>query len=122
MKWYKMTPFPTTYCLTTPEELKKWCVKRKLTMPEIPEENIGTTLTFGGKFAILVDAKQHKSHWSLVDTVIHESVHIFQGAMNYIGERNVGSELEAYTIASIATNMLKEYHALHEGRKTGLQT
>lgn len=113
MKWYKMTPFPTTYCLTTPEELKKWCAKHKYTAPEIPEQNVGTTLTFGGKFAIIVDAKKHKNHWDVVDTIIHESVHIFQGAMNYIGEGVVGQELAAYTIASISTNMLKEYHALH---------
>lgn len=118
MKWHKMTPFPTTYALCTLDELKAWSKKNKAFVPDIPETNLGTTLTFGSRFVILVQPEKHKQHWDIVDTIIHESVHIFQGAMKYVGETLVGEEMAAYSIAAISTNLLKDYHAVHEKRKT----
>lgn len=114
IKWHTMKPYPTTYCLTTLEELKAWAKKNKSSVPDIPEQNIGTTLQFGSRFAIVIKADQHKDHWEVVDTLIHESTHIFQGAMKYIGESQIGDEVEAYTIAQIATNLLKDYQKTKE--------
>jgi len=85
-------------------------------MPVIPKENIGSTLNFGGYFAIVV--QKHKTQWGLIDTIIHEAVHIHQGILTYVGETVVGDELEAYQIATIATNLLKDANALHDQRKT----
>jgi hypothetical protein len=121
MKWHKMSPFPTRYCLTTFEDLKEWGRKNKIPIPELPEENIGSTIRFGGCIAIVIRPEKHKNRWKIVDTCIHESVHIFQQSMSYIGETVTGDEAEAYHIAAIATNILKDYYALYEKREEGLQ-
>lgn len=61
----------------------------------------------------------------IVDTIIHESVHVVQGLKAFIGEENAGREFEAYTTAHIATTLMQEYerlsNALHEKREKGLQ-
>lgn len=67
---------------------------------------------------MFVFVKPDQEHWALLDTLIHESVHVFQGAMEYVGETTIGKETEAYYIANIATNLMKDFHALHEARKT----
>lgn len=66
---------------------------------------------------------------SIVNTLIHESVHVKQHILSYIGEEEVGKELEAYMVAYIAETLIaeynrqaKEYNALHEEREAGLQT
>lgn len=68
----------------------------------------------------------------IVDTIIHESVHVKQALCTYIQEQDIGAEMEAYTVAYIASTLFKEYErltaskekpsAIHEGREEGLQT
>ena len=59
-----------------------------------------------------------------VNTIIHESVHVFQAAMSFVQEDAPGNEVEAYSIAEIACNLLQEHiklgilNALHEKRET----
>ena len=66
----------------------------------------------------MVDSKKNKKHWDAIDTIIHESVHIFQAAVKWVGEDKVGIEMEAYSIANISTNLLRDYHnAIHEKRE-----
>lgn len=72
---------------------------------------------FGGVQVVWVDMKQKPR--DLVDTVIHESVHVFQHMLAHIGETSVGKESQAYGIAFIATTLLGELEnhiAVHEER------
>jgi hypothetical protein len=45
-------------------------------------------------------------------TILHESVHVWQGIMEYIAESNPGIETEAYTIEYITTTLMREYEHL----------
>lgn len=116
IKWHKTLPFPCHYALATEDELREWSTKKKVPFPVIPKDNVGSTLNFGGYFVIVV--QKHKKQWDLVDTIIHESVHIHQGILTYVGETLVGDELEAYQIAAIATNLLRDADALSKERCT----
>lgn len=107
MKFHKMTPFPTSYCLATQEELEKWCKQKKFNAPPQDPSSLGGMISYGSHMFVVV--KPSQKHWETVDTLIHESVHVFQRAMEYVGEDESGIESEAYFIASIATNLLKDY-------------
>jgi hypothetical protein len=107
MKWHKMTPFPTKYCLATQEELEQWCKQKKFSAPPQDPSSLGGMISYGS--ALFVVVKPSQKHWDLVDTLVHESVHVFQRAMEYVGEEESGIEAEAYHIASIATNLLRDY-------------
>ena len=111
LKWHKMTPFPTSYCLATAEELESWCKKRKFTVPQQDSTALGGMTSFGSHIFVVV--KPSQKHWEMVDTLIHESVHVFQRAMDYIGEDESGIEAEAYHIATISTNLLRDYQKKH---------
>lgn len=77
---------------------------------------------FGGVQVVWVDLNQKPR--DLVDTIIHESVHVFQHFLAHIGEAVVGKETQAYAIAYIATTLLGELEnclALHEEWKARLQ-
>ncbi len=41
--------------------------------------------------------------------LVHEAVHIFQGACEYINERNPSAEFEAYSIQTIAQELMVEF-------------
>ena len=114
MRWFKTTPFPVVYCICSMKELQEWCIKRKQPFPEVPSSFVGITATIGARIFVVVLPDKHKKPWEMTDTIIHESVHVFQGIQQYIGETVIGAEVQAYTIAAIATNLLKEYDALHE--------
>lgn len=122
MKWHKLEPFNYFYCLATEEEMLDWHKKKKKPKPELPENSFGYAVGVGS-YAFVCLVPQKKSNvWEDIDTIIHESVHIFQACMKHVQEGDIGHEMEAYSIATISTNLLKDYHALHEGRKAGLQT
>lgn len=60
-------------------------------------------------------------------TIVHESVHVWQKIMEYMGEDNPGIETEAYTIEYIVKELGLLYQkqtgdtlALHDKRKTRL--
>ena len=97
--------------------MEAWAKKNKVFIPKPESGNLGGV--FKACSYIFVVVKPEQDHWALVDTLIHESVHVFQQAMEYVGDEP-GSESEAYHIGHIATNMLKDFHALHEERKTRL--
>lgn len=52
-----------------------------------------------------------------VNTIIHESVHVFQGMMTFIGETAPGVEIQAYTIADIAETLLGQFAKYLEKNK-----
>ncbi len=65
----------------------------------------------------------HEKAVNPVETLIHESVHVFQKICEVLSEECPSDEFEAYTIAYIATTLLEKRRldALHEERKTRLQ-
>ena len=69
-------------------------------------ESLGATGDFGKHQVVFVETKQDT--WDIFDTVVHESTHVFQHMIEYIGEDTVGKEFEAYCIGFIATTLLKE--------------
>lgn len=116
MKTHKLEPFNYFYCLVSEEELKAYAKRKKKNLPELPETKYGYAAELGS--TTFVVTHKHDKYWEAVDTIIHESVHVFQAAMKYIGEDKVGCEMEAYSIATISTNLLKDYNALHDERET----
>jgi hypothetical protein len=104
--------------VTSPEQVTKWAKQNKVNIPPPDKDNLGGVFAAGSY--IFVYVKPGQEHWNLVDTIIHESVHAWQKAMEYIQETSSGIEAQAYHIGHIATNMLKDFHALHEERKEGL--
>ena len=62
-------------------------------------------------------------------TILHESVHVWQGIMEYIQEEKPGIETEAYTIEHIVIALMRMYEdltgetlAVPKKRKARLQT
>lgn len=65
-----------------------------------------------GSSAVIVCIRT-KEKRSLVETyglLVHEAVHIWQGACDLIGEENPGKETEAYAIQSIAQELIASYN------------
>ena len=107
--------------------LETFYKKKKAICPPT-EGNSGLTISHeNGHILVYVDDAEELAP-TMANTLIHESVHVFQEGMNFIGERQVGNECAAYSIAEIAENLmadylkLKEHNALHERRQEGLQT
>lgn len=53
---------------------------------------------------------------SINGLIAHESVHVYQHIMDYIGEENPGTEIEAYIIQTIFENLCEAYNAV-KGKK-----
>ncbi len=81
MKWHKVEPFNFFYCLSTEEELKLWCKKKKVDFPEIPDNSCGYACVSGSYAFVILDDKRNKTQWDSIGTIIHESVHIYQACM-----------------------------------------
>ena len=99
--------------------MAQWCKSKRLQTPKIDETDRGGVYSFGSYCFVYVAPKE--KHWMIVDTIVHESVHVFQKTMTYVVENKAGEEVAAYTTAAIATQLMKDFHALHEERQTGLQ-
>lgn len=96
--------------------MEAWCKKHKVPCPKIDDTNRGCVYPFGSYTFVHVDATG--KHWDIVDTIIHESVHVFQRCMQFVEEGRCGDEVEAYHIAEITVNLLKDFHALREVKET----
>jgi hypothetical protein len=96
------------------KELKIWCKKNKIPLAALDDGTLGGVYACGAYIFVLITPG--RPHWETIDTLVHESVHVFQKTMEYIGEKEIGDEVEAYHIGSIAVNMMKDFHALHEKR------
>lgn len=42
-------------------------------------------------------------------TIIHESVHVYQECLRFLGEKNPGDEFAAYSIQNIAEQLMRAY-------------
>lgn len=91
---------------------------KKALAPEVDDYR-GLTMPSGG--AILVYIADGQEVYDVIDTIIHESVHVFEAVAKHMNEEHIGEEFRAYTTAHIATTLIKEYHALHEKWQAGLQ-
>jgi hypothetical protein len=91
------------------KELLDWGKKHKLEIPPLPKDFAGGAYSSGAFLFVVLPDKKIKNYWDVVDTIIHESVHIYQKAMAYCEETEMGTEAPAYHTASIATNLLKDY-------------
>lgn len=105
------------------------CKKRKIPAPDFTG-HAGAVASCGSDFLVYI-SDQMTDPVEIVDTIIHESVHVKQALVEFIGETDVGAEFEAYTIAHIAVALMQEYERLstqekpdavhQEGRDKGLQ-
>lgn len=120
MKFHKLAPFNYFYTLTNEEELKAWAKKKKISF-EVPDNAFGYAVGSGSYSFIVVNPTKNKTEWDAIGTIIHESVHIFQACMKWVGESDIGHEMEAYSIEKISTDLLKDYHALLRNKEP-LQT
>ena len=84
-----------------------WCKKEKREPPEFGN-SLGMLLS-NDKARVLLWVNPKQKPDDVLDTIIHESVHAYQYLVRYIGENVTGDEYQAYTIAHIATQMIKEY-------------
>lgn len=63
-----------------------------------------------GRAAIVcMPVKRRRNPSSTVGILIHEAVHIWQWARDYIGEQAPSSEFEAYAVEQISTELIREY-------------
>lgn len=99
------------------------CKKAGVPLPDF-DGITGAVAQIGDCFHVYI-ASDMDNPVDIVDTIIHESVHVVQGLKAFIGEENAGREFEAYTTAHIATTLMQEYerlsNALSEKREAGLQ-
>jgi hypothetical protein len=58
---------------------------------------------------ITINHDQHEDHNSIVGLLVHEAVHAFQWVCESIGEGAPSKEFEAYSIQSIAQDLLSAY-------------
>lgn len=87
------------------EALKNFGKKYKVTLPSV-ENCDGLCYQNSGIAAVYLKEDSSRDYR---DTLIHESVHVWQHFAEYISEETPGDEMEAYFIAHIATTLLKEY-------------
>ena len=92
--------------------LTKFLTKKKIELPSELSEMSGCVFSMGRDTVIYIEPS--KEVWDTFDTIIHESVHVWQVLMKFVGEDVHGIEQEAYTIARISTTLLKEFIALGE--------
>lgn len=62
----------------------------------------------------MVYASPDQKRWEFIGTIIHESVHVFAGAMQYVCEEDIGEEAQAYNTEQIAVNLLKDFYAVDD--------
>lgn len=99
----------------------KLCRRLKLNVPEPAD----------ARFQAMVYEYLHRGHVivNLVDyeectgieiacVLVHEAVHVWQLAMEQIGEHKHGCEAEAYAIQRISQHLMEQFHA-HEYKRVG---
>ena len=110
LKWYTMQMFPGKFSLTTcPKDLAIHCKKARILVPDYTD-TYGFALQVGGNGLVFINPNPVKDvEGDALDTIIHESVHIWQALCEYMQEEKAGDEVEAYGIAFIASTLIKEY-------------
>lgn len=88
---------------------------KKITMPDISTW-MGGAWKIGKEAVIFIDDSVTDPN-EIVSTIIHESVHVWQGMCEYIVEEEPSREMEAYCIEYIAITLIKEYSRLAAKRE-----
>lgn len=89
---------------------------KHLKSPEVPRWCMSDAVTHvfdyeGGKLCCVVCMQgwQGRDPIEVAGLLVHEAVHVWQKYCDHIGERQPGSEQEAYAIQSIAQELLAEF-------------
>jgi len=95
------------------KELRRMGVRRK-DWPPYLNDGAGATAHFfekGDKCSVIVCLKASKKYTGIqiAALLVHEAVHIWQHIRNAIGEKNPGSESEAYAIQRISQSLMYAY-------------
>ncbi len=90
------------------------CKKAGVPLPDF-DGITGAVAQIGDCFHVYI-ASDMDNPVDIVDTIIHESVHVVQGLKTFIGEETPGREFEAYTTAHVATTLMQEYERLSNGK------
>ena len=110
-------PYYFTVCTTKKsfnKELKKLDLKKHLRPSFLKTPQSHATLHYfessAGKLcAVMCMPPSDRELVELHGLILHEAVHLWQAAREYIGETHPSAELEAYAIQIIAQEMMWEY-------------
>ena len=118
IEWLDRTAIRTPYltlCLTERQYLQ---VVKLLKVPRpvgwMPDECAACVQTFnspqgGIACVVCLDESQHGSSLEIVESLVHEAVHVWQACRDRMGETNVGKEIEAYAIQNICATLFESY-------------
>lgn len=111
MKVHHLQPFPTKFgLLLGKEQLLSFYKKKKIKEPVPAIEGVyGLTIPFENGYSLVYLADDSLALKESLGTIIHESVHVFQGAMQFCAEEAPGAETEAYYIEYIATCLIEDF-------------
>jgi hypothetical protein len=98
------------------KKTQSWLKKRKLPAANF-DSCAGLTFDGGSEFLVWVDLSQKPE--DILDTAIHEAVHVYQMICSFLGEESKAEEFQAYTIAYIASSIIKQ---VNKERNSALHT
>jgi len=95
------------------KELKRLGITQEPAWPEIGVAVTYTCKSTAGKSCCFVcmNKEEQDRNW-VVSGLVHESVHVFQRAMETLEESDPGEEIEAYAIQNIFINLSDAYNKL----------
>lgn len=108
-------PGPFLALALNQQQLASACRDLGMVTPEFFDApgSSGRTWVFDGKrgLACIVAIKDFEARTpiEIAGLLVHEAVHVWQQYADDIGERNPGSEQEAYAIQSIAQELMAEF-------------
>lgn len=102
-------PFDITLKLfTTEKAFHSWLKRCNLPAHEIKNTADATTVSYSKKDKLQIFVVMCREQWEKIPTttclsglVFHESIHVWQECLSFIGETSPGDELEAYHIQDI---------------------
>lgn len=62
-----------------------------------------------GLILVVVSSEAERCSMSVIMTIVHEAVHVWQFLCQHIGERDPGIEMEAYGIECITRGLIEAY-------------
>ena len=126
LKWLDRQAFflPIYYTVASSQKILDAELKRMKFDGRLPgvNEDAGATTNFilnpEGETAAIVGLFEYKKYATeqVYSLLAHEAVHIFQAAMDHLGEKTPSSEFMAWTIQTIAQNLFYEFNRQTKGK------
>lgn len=110
--WLNKGWYPTYYAFCPSEKAWHRELKRLGSPPEPYPKEDGRCTVFESKkgICVIVTVREHDvSDTQVVGLLVHEAMHIWQEIKKDIGEKEAGSEQEAYALQSIALQLIAAY-------------